>query len=641
MSDELRAAFARLYNADRLPQFDDFLALGKELANAGLSEFIYKAIDNSSIAAGALRGLLFAATRRFDSRLSPEDHARLNDLDHLLKALDGIEKRHGWPEIKGELVKFCKRVSQELEDRTPPKEIDPDRDQCEPERRTLGWLITTLTTYEDLRRRSAADTNAALFNSAESRSRIQDYNERLALDAAIANAPGIERIRLLCDELDNSDGLTAGNVRKLRVKVCRRRPCDIPTANALTLDEAADVIEATSKQVEQGDNNRDETAIRLWERNPVEVFERLRDRVCETVQRAVALHHRAANTQPDTPLATIAQADGDALYDAHCEAQALWYATPVRRYLERAEGPVFLDNLDERAKARVSGSCYHDLMMGLGAFTIQGIRGGGTANGFRAALRLRTAAGDDVSQRLLSMMSHVRCECRQGIARWQDETRLGQGSMERMSHREGTPTARLRQFVELGEQVAELALRSRDRRSPSDDEREQERQAVLSLSKQLDTLSPLLVAMTSYQDGLLIEAYGSASSALARGHWSQRLAGSYSSADMPEYVGWQQARQGIRRLLAQGEGAGNGEQQWLTVKQAATISACDPGVISRAVDAGQLKSNGKKRKERRIDAADLSRWQLKRAERDSAVESEASIERKLQRARGELRNYGV
>jgi hypothetical protein len=59
-----------------------------------------------------------------------------------------------------------------------------------------------------------------------------------------ARMPGIDRIQLLCDELDNGGGLTAANVAKLRAKVCRAEGCTLEAANALTLDEFADILEA-------------------------------------------------------------------------------------------------------------------------------------------------------------------------------------------------------------------------------------------------------------------------------------------------------------------------------------------------------------------------------------------------------------
>jgi hypothetical protein len=83
------------------------------------------------------------------------------------------------------------------------------------------------------------------------------------------------------------------------------------------------------------------------------------------------------------------------------------------------------------------------------------------------------------------------------------------------------------------------------------------------------------------------------------------------------------------------EGAG----AWRTVSDAARASGCTNAQISGAVRDGQLKSNGQKRRKRRIDAADLVCWQLRRSKREGAVESDATVEAKLKRAQDEERNY--
>jgi hypothetical protein len=70
---------------------------------------------------------------------------------------------------------------------------------------------------------------------------------------------------------------------------------------------------------------------------------------------------------------------------------------------------------------------------------------------------------------------------------------------------------------------------------------------------------------------------------------------------------------------------------WFTVTQAATTACCNTGQITRAVDAGLLKSNGKAGRERRIDLADLARWILRRAGRGETTESDAAVERKVER----------
>jgi hypothetical protein len=68
---------------------------------------------------------------------------------------------------------------------------------------------------------------------------------------------------------------------------------------------------------------------------------------------------------------------------------------------------------------------------------------------------------------------------------------------------------------------------------------------------------------------------------------------------------------------------------WLTVTEAARISAANRGVISRAAAEGKLKSNGKKGNDRRIAAVDLTRWTLERSIKPEVRESEGAVRRKL------------
>jgi hypothetical protein len=71
-----------------------------------------------------------------------------------------------------------------------------------------------------------------------------------------------------------------------------------------------------------------------------------------------------------------------------------------------------------------------------------------------------------------------------------------------------------------------------------------------------------------------------------------------------------------------------GQEGWLTVSEAAKIaSGANTGVITRAVDAGDLRSNGKRGRQRRIDPTDLARWLLARASRTESGESEQQVQR--------------
>ncbi len=110
---------------------------------------------------------------------------------------------------------------------------------------TLEHFIYVLRVYEQILARQSTPERKQTYdvNSPETLARIQDYRHNQRVSIVIVSAPGKGRIQLLCEELDNSDGLTSANVVKLRVKVCRAKPCTLEEANALTLNEVADLLE--------------------------------------------------------------------------------------------------------------------------------------------------------------------------------------------------------------------------------------------------------------------------------------------------------------------------------------------------------------------------------------------------------------
>jgi hypothetical protein len=80
-----------------------------------------------------------------------------------------------------------------------------------------------------------------------------------------------------------------------------------------------------------------------------------------------------------------------------------------------------------------------------------------------------------------------------------------------------------------------------------------------------------------------------------------------------------------------GNSAAEEPARWLTVTQASRLTGCNPGVVSRAVDAGELQGNGKTGRGRRIDAVGLSRWQLARAGKPEPSESTEAVEQKVRK----------
>jgi hypothetical protein len=66
-------------------------------------------------------------------------------------------------------------------------------------------------------------------------------------------------------------------------------------------------------------------------------------------------------------------------------------------------------------------------------------------------------------------------------------------------------------------------------------------------------------------------------------------------------------------------------QPYISLAEAERISGINRGVISRAIDAGALESNGCKGRGRKVDAADFSLWQIRRAKGPERKESDQHV----------------
>jgi hypothetical protein len=110
------------------------------------------------------------------------------------------------------------------------------------------------------------------------------------------------------------------------------------------------------------------------------------------------------------------------------EAQTIWFSpSSVRRYLDRAEGPVFLDNKHPaRTIGRVSGTCYHDLALGIAKGLVDRIELRHTVQEYLAEMRFLCGVGDAISERLTEILKQVGCESKsaqaivtaQGLTYW-------------------------------------------------------------------------------------------------------------------------------------------------------------------------------------------------------------------------------
>jgi Flp pilus assembly protein TadD len=79
------------------------------------------------------------------------------------------------------------------------------------------------------------------------------------------------------------------------------------------------------------------------------------------------------------------------------------------------------------------------------------------------------------------------------------------------------------------------------------------------------------------------------------------------------------------------QGADNDSLRWITVSDAAKIAGINAGVVSRALDDGELMGNGLTGRQRRVDAVDLAQWQLRRAAKPDIQESQEQVEKLVEK----------
>jgi hypothetical protein len=117
-SEALQAKFDALIDAPN-PTEKLLFALGKELARPPyLLDDLYGLVDESEINLRPICALVYTAARVHDDRLSAEKKAELKDLAHLRKLLADITQNNKWPQQRGYLVEFSKRVMAKLDAKT-------------------------------------------------------------------------------------------------------------------------------------------------------------------------------------------------------------------------------------------------------------------------------------------------------------------------------------------------------------------------------------------------------------------------------------------------------------------------------------------------------------------------------------------
>lgn len=147
-----------------------------------------------------------------------------------------------------------------------------------------------------------------------------------------------------------------------------------------------------------------------WDQDPVRVFEQFRDLVGDAIGLASAIHRAALLAPDDAVFSDVGEEHHEELHGAVFRAQGIWRETPVARYLDRSDGPVFLDRLDSNKVERISGSCNHDLALGTAAALWQWIERSLPVREYTDTMRFLSAAGDFVSDRLMGLVP-LRASC--------------------------------------------------------------------------------------------------------------------------------------------------------------------------------------------------------------------------------------
>src|SRR4051794_29307674 len=135
-------------------------------------------------------------------------------------------------------------------------------------------------------------------------------------------------------------------------------------------------------------------AQQFWKSDPVGAFEQLRDRISTGLYIACELYQKAVAAPPKALLFDIGRDFYEPILIAVLDAQALWFDTPISRYLDRMEGPVHFNPSDGQAVGRASGSCHHDLALMVLATTVRCMREPCQVGDYVSSLRVTSAVGD-------------------------------------------------------------------------------------------------------------------------------------------------------------------------------------------------------------------------------------------------------
>ena len=201
--------------------------------------------------------------------------------------------------------------------------------------------------------------------------------------------------------------------------LCKHRGnLEIAVLNVLALHDAARGNAAASQSISPDGQSAQMAA---WQANPVQVFDDLHKLALKALEIVISVHESAISVPRETSIEQVEVGSVESLRQTIEIAQQIWFSTPIQSYLVRPEGAVHLDTMPASGQ-RITGSCYHDLALGLAVGLYKGIMEKLPAANFVAYLRCHAAVGDGVAQRLATIRSEVQCEWMRGVERWKAET---------------------------------------------------------------------------------------------------------------------------------------------------------------------------------------------------------------------------
>jgi hypothetical protein len=428
--------------------------------------------------------------------------------------------------------------------------------------------------------------------------------------------PGIDRIALLCDELFGGTGLTVENIRQLRVRVCRKLHCQPAQADALSLEETADVLE-----------NIERVSIEtLNAMQPCLASDQLTtiDLLITPNGSQIPVYWASCRIVPDKEPSICPKADPS------IPAEFLPLVLQAfNRFPGRVPAGHTIHWIGHRAWRRNACTCYGQAPtapVNYAQSELQGANLGLHCDTREYCLDAPVGTPSPLKEAFETVAKAVSqaAEIRQSTS----TTRI---VFDDQARELANALAAARQAYALAE--LQLQASALDRTCAH-------RDALNVVIKVNDVVGHVMLNQVPFDQAAAhirsAPTFDVAKLISAMRRQISHAAIQVKSASEPAHDMRQQEED---RKSAQTDNRSRGKPRrqrkdggWLTVAEAAQISGINKGIISRAVDDGDLKSNGKKLRARRIDGTDFNRWQLARANKLKSMESDEQVRKLLDRA---------